>query len=487
METMQLKNLHKIGYICWSAVLCMGMLPFIYLVFFNHPLGTHEWDWISNWAGSIDHLNYWEEQVYWYQANTGRYTSTALLSLTNFWYTLPRFQLLFLLNLLVLAGAIFLFLNAHLSRQLSLQKKLLISGSVFFLYIDQLTNTYESLFRFTVVIIYQLGTVFSLLLFALVQGAKPYSRRRTVVGLLVAFLLAGTNEISVIVAHLFMVGSFLYWRLLRQHVLPQGWYFIYLGLVVGTILLLSAPGNGVRMGYYPNAGNLLVTISLTIAATLYLWVDWLTNSLLIPISMLLVPHLVRYLSIDRKALWLLLAGMILLVPVCMAPFFWASGGIGFPERIIDLLFLFFSLCFGGICIHFFQRIENRLFLDHSYFVILISVFSVGTLFFGGLSLDRSGVGSGKTPFDRLQVEAPVGNAWLSILRDEPARYDKALQNQYLQVRNCRSDTCWVEPPPVFPIPLYDQVYDRKLEPDGDVFMGPALGRSETVVRYSIER
>ena len=107
----------------------LAILPFLVLSFFTYPVGMHDWDWAVNMVGETDHLNYWAEQKYWYNNAMGRYASTALLSTTNFWFSIATFKWFAFFQLLVLIGSLFVFVKTLLnnkSRNFCLQVTLII-------------------------------------------------------------------------------------------------------------------------------------------------------------------------------------------------------------------------------------------------------------------------------------------------------------------------------------------------------------------------
>lgn len=478
----------------WFLLLGLGLLalsPILFLCFFNHPLGTHEWDWISNWGGTTTHLNFWEEQFLWYSTVGGRYTSNAFLSTTCSWYSLATFRIVFVGNLFFL-GLITSWLLKQVFIFLRPLQCAFLGMVVVVVYIASLTNVYESIYRFTVVAIYQLGLMGNLLAAGLLIRLREPSfalRRDHILLLLVIFLTAGTNEISLCLLYLSLLAYAGSKRIMKQP-LPKI-YWLWVGvLLLGSILAIGAPGNYARMAFMGVEPDLVKSIFLTMGASGYLWLKWMSNTLLIPLTIVAFPLFLRYRKqlqlsglFQWPVLWLL--ALLTLVPLALLPLFFSAGMSTFPERIVDLLFFVFQCCYWGLVISIFLYFDARLPFKSpfpSLLVLGMSIYIVLRLFVGELSFNRDQKSAFNSYFDRIEVSANLGKAWLTILKGEPQIYSQAVMNQYTTIGNCDDEICLVSPPPVFPFGIYDPMYDRRSK-DGDPFMSWFFNQKRQLVVY----
>ena len=148
-----------------SLALCfvffLAWLPFLWLSFYNVPIGMHEWEWMTDYAGRFTG-SWWELQQHLYLNVMGRYTSNGLLSLTSYWCTLSSFpyffffwQLAWVLSILFLLRAVF--------RNDSWWLAIGLTFGIQVLYLFQLEDVYDSLYRFTALLTYQAGAIVGML------------------------------------------------------------------------------------------------------------------------------------------------------------------------------------------------------------------------------------------------------------------------------------------------------------------------------------
>jgi hypothetical protein len=493
----------------WGAIslLLLAQLPFFLLCFYKYPLGIHEWDWIANWRGDIELAGvdgYWAMQRYWYDHWQGRYSSTLILSLTPYWYTLARFQWVFAVHLLLLNGAVYYLLRQWFwswpARQVAL-----LALSLMALYLFQLTNVYESLYRLTVVVIYQLGVIGTLLLTGLLARAFRTGQMgpaRLAAALFLVAFIPGTNEISLACLHLLLAGLFIGRKLLRLPI--PGWFAaLYAVLLLGTAAALAAPGNYVRLEAYPVLPlGIWPALGLSLGVSLYQWATWLSSSLLLPAAVLWLLWQGRSTSVipgsPRKlqlALWAALT--VLVAPAVLFPFLKTTGGISLPERVVDLLyFVILFTCLGLSAAYTGQgrlsaaaapsasASEGGGGLRATVFA-LMACYALAHLFCAGLSLDRSEVLGTRSKLSRIQVQSNIGQAALCLLRGDASRYRDAVRLQFAEAQACPTDTCYLSPLPVQPFAVYDTLYDRRRR-QGEPFMGWHFQQRQMLIWYERE-
>lgn len=474
-----------------GLLLVLGFLPFLYATQFVYPLSIHEWDWLGHFSGKTSGLNYWQTQQHWYQHTGGRYTSTALLSTLPYWYDLTRFRLAVLLFVLALPLS-FIYALMRLTQPVL---GFLLGASCWLLFLDQLTNTYDSLLRFTCLPIYHMGFTLTFLIglgwWRAARRAYPLSWETLGLAVL-SFLAVGTNELTLVHVGLllFLNGGCVFYE---KRKLPVIWLIIAAVTLAGSAVALSAPGNFARMELYSVEVSLFKTLGLSVAVSMFLVVEWLTNSLLLPVMLclsLFYQLFFRYRPIAVFEFpWFWLAGTLVLVPVSLFPLLYGTGGSSLPERVVDLLFLCFSILLFGTALSLQQRwcteksVPNLSRLGYLAGTVLI-VFVIFNLFLGGLSIDRDPSRRRESPLSLVRVEANVGRAYLQIFRGIPQQYAAEMEAMEQQARTCVNQICLVKPLTVPEFIGYDALYDRRWS-GGESGQNAYWGLPpKTIVKYS---
>jgi len=465
----------------------LSLLPFLCLSFYNHPLGIHEWDWISNWHGINTGTSFWQEQIHWYRTNTGRFFSTAILSFTDWWYSLRLFQSVFAFNILLILGLSYL-LALEFWPSLKWQWKLNIAILVVSLYLYQSAGIYDTFFSYSSVLTYSLGLWFTLISVILLNKAMMLRKSKTwVIGGLYLCTVAtiGANEISLITINL-IVGFIFFLRLYRRQTIPS-WYSFFLLLIVATDLLaLAAPGNYHRMDLYGNQPDILTTFFWVLASSFWLWVDWLGDGLLLLFILLWFPlgwqcRKQKNTLFDNSLIWFL--STVLIVPIALFPVLLGTFNTSLPERVVDLLF--FTICWTSL--GFCQSILNKYNLEKNFSFynqptwIIIAFFFTAQLFFSGIRINREKQES-SDKWDLISVQSNIGKAYKALLDQSASRYDQAMRLQYNELSTCRESICKVKAPIDPPSALYEALPDRRIQ-KGDPFMGSFFRKGIKLVIY----
>lgn len=451
-------------------VAVFSWMPFLLLCAFLHPLGTHEWDWISNWAGKYDTWKLLAVQEDLYLRFGGRYSSNFLLSLTSSWYSLTAFRWLFVGNLALLFAA-----TSYLLRQalpfLKRGEVLGLAALCWGLYFEASSNVYEDLYCFTVVLIYQLGLVGNLLVAGLLvrlrQQEKLSKKEVFSLWLLLGFT-AGLNEISLVFLIL-SLGAYLVAQRLDRRKIPYFMVLLAVFLLFCAWLIVVSPGNSLRAeatGGSRHIGKILVA---TVGASGFLWLQWVGSSLLIPAVILLLPAIGNYRAKLKDSRifgrpWLWLAALLALLPLVWTPVFYGSGLTLFPERIVDMLYFAFLLCFFATLVSFLLQEKWAFYkaaMPMPFLSVLVGIYFILRLFLGDIFFDKEDRSPDKSHWSRIQISSNIGRAWISLLSGAANSYSSGMQQQYTDVLRCDGDPCQVEKPSVFPFPLYDPLYDRR--------------------------
>ncbi len=466
-------------------------LPFLLLCAFVHPLGTHEWDWISNWGGAYDGWDFFSIQQHLYDTLGGRYSSNFLLSLTSSWYSLAAFRWLFVANLLLLVGS-----TAYLFRQVLpfLRVGTLVGLAAFCwsLYFEASTSVYEDVYRFTVVVIYQFGLAGNLLAAALLIRLRQQGSLSKM-GIFLLFVLfgftAGLNEISLVFLIL-SLGAYIVAQWADKKKVPLFIWVLTAFLAVCAWVIVASPGNVLRAEATGVVRHLGKTMIATAGASSFLWAQWLGSSLLIPSAIVLLPFVWRYKAeLGTTRLfgrpWLWLGALLMLLPIVWLPVFYGSGLTLFPEYIVDMLYFAFQLCFFATLTSFMLLKKWHLYTETKpmpFLSILVAAYLLIRLFAGDVYFDKTNRDLSKSHWSRIQISSNIGKAWVSLLVGDARTYSSDMQRHYVAVDQCSGNPCQVVKPGKLPFPIYDPLYDRR-DDVGDPFMCWYFQHRPCLVKY----
>ena len=455
----------KFGLALWPVMVAI-ILPFLLLFAYWHPIGTHGFDWLSNWQGKYDRVTFLAEQIDWYRTVMGRYTSTALLSTVSSWYSLTAARLVLGTVVLLTIPAL-----AYLLAGLPKQRRPWFWALLFTcIWLSQLSNPYDSLYRISGLFTYHVGLLLSLLY----AGALLRGRRWLATS--IAVLAIGTNEISLVqcgmITAVWLIHN-------RRNLLQPSSVFLLLVTTGAAALELLAPGNFVRAELYTSGKPAFKLLSMIPAVSGYLWLGWVGSGMLILFTLFTwltndEPPL-RLPPVLNRLLWI---ATLVIVPVSVAPVLLASQGDSLPEGITDWQILFVLLLI-------YVRVRTWPVLNVR--PLLVPVVGLALLLpslFGGLGIDRSRDTSSRSAASRIIISGPSGAAWLQLIGGSTADYDRQVQTHYALARSAADSVVLVPPLNISgPNFLYDESYDRRRRSTGERAFGYAVDRPEIVVKY----
>ena len=488
----------KLGLILAAFFLALVWIPFLWLSWYNVPIGMHEWDWMTNEAGQLPH-SWWDQQHYIYTGVMGRYTSNALLSLTSFWCTLQAFPVFFfcwhLVWILILLIAIKSIASAY-----SWQKCFLLLVGIQTLYIFYLEDVYDSLFRYVGVLTYQLGFLLMLLsgiFFIRAESNKGIRILNFILGFLFLGLSIGANEMNMLYG---VLGTCVIWIFKRfiSGSNSKVYFAALLYSIFCALIVILAPGNTVRLQSEHGGMNVLNLLITTFGSSANLWFDWLSNGMLIWVSLLAIPVLwmkgemnFGFSLFNDYRPWLIL--LLLIVPLSMGLLMYSTGGDAFPERIIDHLFIHVLFLWLGLLISLSRKFhlpevasqlgKNKI-VQFGFFILLL-VTSLH-VFGDGISVDRSDKSNHRKYLSLIQSNSNITNAWLTLWKGDAQTYHQESLYQLSLLRQCHADTCYIDAPSILPKMLYDPFSDRRNR-RGDPFIGYYFNPGINFVKYQTIR
>ena len=419
------------GWIIIAALLAAALLPLLYLVTFTHPQ-------VDDYSFSLWN-HFYSYQQYLYLHIGGRYSANALASLNPMnWHAFDGYKVCILLFLLFFCGTLIYFTRYFAKR---LTPMLHVGAAalgvvVFFTTINALPAINEGLYWFSGIMTYLLP--FSLWLWwwiAYMRYQKNPSVQKMTLLVFLLVLIIGCSEIMMMLCWmglgLLTIFSFGFKPQKMKAILP-----LYVALVLGTLLMIAAPGNRARSEMLlMHQPDLLSAIQLSVK-TYYLQVSAVLFNPGFWLIMLMVgysalrPALVPSRSQQLLAPLLLLQAGLLFISV---PNTYFTNQLP-PARFQNIIYLCVVLSFTGIFIALIPwatqkvnglQVTRRFFGAAQRTMFLKSLLLLGMLVFIKFGYYR--------------------HSNYKIIRDDfsaglPAQYDRELKQRYQMLRQAGPDT-----------------------------------------------
>lgn len=354
----------------WILAGIFILAPFLYL----------GWQGI---AASDDYIDYkllseygfWGAIKNYYLQWSGRYISYGLAFILNPLHMGERIGPGVLNTLALTLFFLLAFLQATiLSRFFQARDKILqISILIFCFWLMYLPKPVELLFWFTGTIAYLPGLLG--ISYWVFLNLKEKSKVETAIYFVLPFLIAGTSEINVLLMAFIMIFCF------PSNPINRKTYFIVITIfILGASLELLSPGSQVRMAYFKYTaqnpvGDLSFSIRNSFLITWHHIRDWTRSSPILIVALLVsllldVSIKIKYSKFQK----LLVIAAPLMIPILYFPFFWGTGMLFPPERLNNVVFLFFTI----YIIYVSPIILRSILLKSNVPPSLILIVSIGT-------------------------------------------------------------------------------------------------------------
>lgn len=223
----------------YVALLCMVLVPFLYISQFNHPSA-------DDYCFTVKAQNegVWGAQKILFTNWSGRFFSTLITTLGPLYYN--SFYLVKVFPVAVLFLAFFSFYKlVEVLYQYNLQIKHLITFSLSFLVLFLLgvNNLPEGLYSYTASLPYILPFIFFILLITLLlkQVLRPLSNMERTLKYLFLVFIIGSNETAAVLMIFFSTSLFIFSLATTKKVNKNLLMFWAISLII-TGLVLSSPG-----------------------------------------------------------------------------------------------------------------------------------------------------------------------------------------------------------------------------------------------------
>jgi hypothetical protein len=329
----------------------LGVLPFFVNSFFVHPAAD---DFI--FANTSLQHGAWQAQINWYNAWTGRYFSTFLLSNSPLVYHWPfGYKLIPVFLLALLIFSLFLLLRSLFRGIFKTKTILIYSLTLLFIYLHRFPSTNWGLYWMTGAFTYQLGNISMLLLLWALTGIMRSPGRKqktafTFFAVAMVFVSVGCNEITMLLVNALLLTVFFVEYGTQKKVNRYVLILIIVAVALSVFVFVS-PGKEARELTWDQSHQLLASVLATFRRTFSQVVFRLIYSPLLIFSVLAFPFFDRLGSyfVHREIKLfnvnpLIAVAWLLLLPAMFFPLHYSLGPYEpHAERITNLIFLFFIL------------------------------------------------------------------------------------------------------------------------------------------------
>lgn len=395
--------------VTWWLMIITSILPFLILAWFNWPASDDYFDWmIVQNQGLLDTIKSY------YLNWGGRYTSYALVFLLNPLHWGENSSMCWLTFLQL---GMFLYLCFGISRVLvSTNSSSTIRGLSFGLltifWWAYLPRPVELLYWFTGSMTYLPGLLGIYYWFHLNHVERLFGLTKRVIWFALPFVIAGTNELNVV-----LMGLVLCWSIYdstedrKKFVLPAIFF------ILGSCFALLSPGNSGRSGFFETASGLPVhDLGFTLKQSSILAFDSISN-LLFKTPVLLIGAVLGFIPSEtlkkKHPIGLLLIASILVPIVLYTPFCFGTGQVSPPDRVNNVVFLSESFLLLLLCR---SVLLNRLKLNR----LLIVARTVGL-------------------FCLILPENRVQSAWRDVLKAEDYQAQQTSRRVFIEESKVKYD------------------------------------------------
>jgi len=384
---------YRTGYVYFISLSLFCILPFFFLSFFNYPSAD---DYTMTFV--LEKLKFWGAQKYWYLGWSGRYISTAILSLFHplLFKKILLYQLYPIL-LFFLSGLGIYSLVSSVIQKTKTEIKLAISSLLFLTFISSQPSMVEGFYWLPGSFIYTLGNIATLFFTAsLLSYSRVRSLKYFLLSIFTGIFAIGSNELSLFIV-IFITGIFALERIIYSKKIDRMMVSIIGILMVAAAFSLLAPGNSARAEAV--VGQLKINEDNHVKDFVFAFrqsffkasqdvVKFLFLGPLVLISFLSILYS-KHLKPDvRYTLHPIIVGigLIALFVFLYFPFYYGTGGsdlIYFPGRTSNVISFFFIFSWLGWILYFlkwykFKKGKEIISFDNHIVYRLLSI--VFTLF-----------------------------------------------------------------------------------------------------------
>lgn len=437
-----------------------SVLPFLLISLYVNPSADdiifHN---ISNEYGFAN------AQLYWFQNWTGRYFSTAILSIQALvaspYYLYKFLPVLFIVSLFFsIYCIIFLLFNNFKKKEC-----LLLTIVVMVIYLIEMPTVSEGFYWLAGSVTYQLSNIiFIWLTYFMIKFLETNKNKYFLVVLLLSIIAIGTNETTMLFVDLFLlvICVFDYYKYRRVNFFLLS---ILLVAIISSAVVYLSPGNVIRAATYPSKQKIGYALMKTVAGIFTYCIKWF------PFMVISIFIYVDYLN--KKEIHVT-SSLFKIKPVFVAFFLCGILFIGFftsywsigegPQlRTLNTVYFFFLLTFMYFIFVLqirFKAVNKVLFSfskEIKWFLILLVFLSIGK-------------------------KNNIKLAYKDLLSGDAAIYNLELENRYQLIKNSNDKNCIVPKLKSKPVTIFGHDITKDPKEWKNVGYSIYFGK-ETIVTY----
>jgi len=329
-----------------SAILLLvaAIFPFFLISLFNHPSADD-----FCYSSKAIELGFLGAQSSWYNGWSGRYFSTAVLSMNPLVFNwLDGYKYLPIFILLCLFLSFLLLIRAATGATLYVKK--LIFGALLFLlmYLSEMPSLVQGVYWMAGTITYQLCNILTILFLAALLSLKKMKSRKNKIlyffpAAISAAAIAGSNEVSMTLLILILLLFILY-DLKEKAEIDIFILLVLMTAGVACYFVISAPGNSVRLTHFPESHNLWNSATNSMTGAVKLVLKWAGAPPIIPVTILVAPAAAKLVRQNAATInvhpLISTASFIALIAGSLFPAYWSMGEPP-PDRALNVTYLIF--------------------------------------------------------------------------------------------------------------------------------------------------
>lgn len=379
MNTIQKSIFDKIRITDFFIVLIgvLSIVPFLIISIYANP-SADDFDYhnMANTYGFID------AQLLWYNKWSGRYFSTAVLSIQSLvekpYYIYKLIPILLLISLFYSVFKI-----THLVIGNVNKKQCLIFTFLFMIvYLIQMPTVAEGFFWLAGSVTYQLSNlIFIWFIYFLLKLIESNTINYFIITTLLLVILIGSNETTMLLVDLLLV-SILGFNCIKTKKLNYKLVSIMLMALLCSAIVYLSPGNSIRAASFPDKHKMVFSILKTISSVssyLAIWLPFMIISVLIYSDYFRKKHKKiesNFLNVSPYLVLFFLCSMLFLgFFTC----YWSVGRMP-PVRAINTIYLLFLLGFMYFIFVLLMKFKTEIFYfskEVKYLLIVLIFFQLG--------------------------------------------------------------------------------------------------------------
>ena len=307
---------------------------------------------------------FWNSQVYEYLNWNGRYLATAILSfnpLTWRWYFGYHLIPLCLIIGLVLSLAYFL---RSLLNGFDQNKIYKISVVIISIYLMRHFSLDQNIYWMSGSITYTLPLILELIFFALLYKNLNQEKRvfRTIAMVILTILVIGLNE-TIMLAHCFLLFMTCVYCIYKDKKLPSDLIILLMISILSSLVVVLAPGNGVRASRFERSHDVLFTLSNSITYTIIYSIKFLSPFYIVLFVFFRknIKQILQSFELGKTIkfnLWFVLLTSLGLLYVTMAPSLWGMGRRP-NDRTLNMVMFLYQLVFPFLAWHIYHKFYEK--------------------------------------------------------------------------------------------------------------------------------